>query len=76
MAFAVDGTKIPDVSFDVGESYAGLLPISNKTDEQDNLYFWFFPSVSEEAKNKKEIVIWLNVGVSLEVYGMRDSTAC
>ncbi|GJN83043.1 hypothetical protein PLIIFM63780_006589 [Purpureocillium lilacinum] len=60
--FAVDGTKIPEVSFDVGESYAGLLPISNKTDEQDNLYFWFFPSVSEEAKNKKEIVIWLNGG--------------
>jgi hypothetical protein len=39
----VDGTKIPDVSWDAGASYAGLLPISNKTGENRKLYFWFFP---------------------------------
>lgn len=41
--FKVDGTKIPEVTFDIGESYAGLLPISNEPDVSE-LYFWFFPS--------------------------------
>lgn len=40
-AFAVDGTKIPDVDFDIGESYAGLLPISDKANETRKLYFWY-----------------------------------
>jgi carboxypeptidase D len=31
--FLVDGTKIPDVDFDVGASYAGLLPISGNANE-------------------------------------------
>ncbi|UNI23812.1 Carboxypeptidase D [Purpureocillium takamizusanense] len=60
--FAVDGSGIPEVRFNIGESYAGLLPVSNKTDEQDSLYFWFFPTVNEKAKKKKEIIIWLNGG--------------
>jgi carboxypeptidase D len=42
-----------------GESYAGLLPISNKTAAPE-LYFWFFPSTNPAAK--KEILIWLNGG--------------
>jgi carboxypeptidase D len=41
--FYVDGTKIPDVGWDAGASYAGLLPVSNKTGEARKLYFWFFP---------------------------------
>ncbi|PNP56123.1 hypothetical protein THARTR1_03648 [Trichoderma harzianum] len=60
--FAVNGTGIPEVDFDVGESYAGLLPISNKTDEKDNMFFWFFPTVNEEHKDDKEITIWLTGG--------------
>lgn len=60
----VNGSSIPEVDYDVGESYAGLLPISNKTDERDHLYFWFFPTANEEFKRKKEITIWLNGGVS------------
>lgn len=40
-AFAVDGTKIPDVDFDIGESYAGLLPISDRASETRKLYFWY-----------------------------------
>ncbi|KAH0521941.1 hypothetical protein TsFJ059_005871 [Trichoderma semiorbis] len=60
--FAVNGTGIPEVDFDVGESYAGLLPISNKTDEKDKMFFWFFPTVNEEHKDDKEIVIWLTGG--------------
>ncbi|KAK4148130.1 Alpha/Beta hydrolase protein [Dichotomopilus funicola] len=58
--FAVDGKGIPDVDFDVGESYAGLLPITSKKDEESNLFFWFFPSTNEAAD--KEIIIWLNGG--------------
>ena len=39
--FKVDGTKIPDVDFDIGESYAGMLPISEQKNVSE-LYFWFF----------------------------------
>ncbi|ODA77305.1 hypothetical protein RJ55_06932 [Drechmeria coniospora] len=60
--FAVNGTNVPDVAYDVGESYAGLLPITDMKDERDHLYFWFFPTVNEEHKEKKEIVVWLNGG--------------
>lgn len=57
--FAVDGTKIPDVDFDIGESYAGLLPISSAKNASE-LYFWFFPS--DNAAGSDEIIIWLNGG--------------
>jgi len=59
--FAVNGTGIPDVDFDVGESYAGLLPINNRIDEERNLFFWFFPTTHPDRH--KEVVIWLNGGV-------------
>lgn len=57
--YAVNGTAIPYVDFDIGESYAGLMPISNNTDDGE-LYFWFFPSPNPAAEN--EILIWLNGG--------------
>ncbi|EME46373.1 hypothetical protein DOTSEDRAFT_70394 [Dothistroma septosporum NZE10] len=57
--FKVDGTTIPDVDFDIGESYAGMLPISAQKNVSE-LYFWFFPSENTEAKD--EILIWLNGG--------------
>ncbi|PFH59387.1 hypothetical protein XA68_12446 [Ophiocordyceps unilateralis] len=60
--FLVNGSAIPGVDFDIGESYAGLLPISDKADERDSLFFWFFPTASEEKREEKEIVIWLNGG--------------
>lgn len=60
--YAIDGTAIPDVSFDIGESYAGSLPISSNASDPNQLYWWFFPSTNPDAK--KEIVIWLNGGVS------------
>ncbi|KJK84203.1 hypothetical protein H634G_00566 [Metarhizium anisopliae BRIP 53293] len=60
--FAVNGTGLPEVNFDIGESYSGLLPISDKKDERDNLFFWFFPTDNDEHKKKKEITIWLNGG--------------
>ena len=55
--FVVDGTALPNVTFDVGESYAGLLPISNAPNETRQLYFWFFPSSNPDATN--EIAIWV-----------------
>lgn len=55
--FVVNGTAIPEVKFDVGESYAGLLPISQDPKEERKLYFWFFPSTNPKAK-RDEVVIW------------------
>lgn len=51
---------IPDVNFDIGESYAGLLPVSDKANETSELYFWFFPSANPDAGD--EVTIWLNGG--------------
>jgi carboxypeptidase D len=58
--FRVNGTNIPQVPFDIGESYAGLLPISHDANETRQLYFWYFPSPNPSAKD--EITIWLNGG--------------
>ncbi|KAI9813574.1 MAG: hypothetical protein M1827_003643 [Pycnora praestabilis] len=58
--FSVNGSGIPDVNFDVGESYAGLLPISSAVNETQQLFFWFFPSANPNATD--EITIWLNGG--------------
>lgn len=56
-AFKVNGSAIPDVSFDVGESYAGLLPISNDTNSNSSeLFFWFYPSANPEANDEILIV--------------------
>ena len=46
--------------FDIGESYAGLLPISSDKNETRELYFWYFPSENPAAED--EITIWLNGG--------------
>ncbi|KAF1943884.1 alpha/beta-hydrolase [Clathrospora elynae] len=58
--FAVNGTGIPEVPFDIGESYAGLLPISDDPEETRKLFFWFFPSTRTDSP--EEVVIWLNGG--------------
>ena len=55
--FAVDGAHIPEVDFDIGESYAGPLPID---ETGKSLWFWFVPSTNPAAS--KEITLWLNGG--------------
>ncbi|KAK4954228.1 hypothetical protein LTR10_007658 [Elasticomyces elasticus] len=45
--FAVNGSAIPEVDFDIGESYAGTLSIDNNSTSADALWFWFFPSDSQ-----------------------------
>jgi carboxypeptidase D len=57
--FVVHGTKIPDVDFDIGESYAGLLPISSAPNASQ-LYFWFFPTTNPNGT--EDLTIWLNGG--------------
>ncbi|KAI1156942.1 Alpha/Beta hydrolase protein [Nemania diffusa] len=58
--FAVNGTAIPDVDFDVGESYSGYLPISDDPNDTNELFFWFF--ANSEGSDAKEILLWLNGG--------------
>ncbi|KAI0689094.1 alpha/beta-hydrolase [Cytidiella melzeri] len=58
--FFVDGTTIPEVDFDVGPSWAGLLPISNATNETRQLFFWFFPPGPQGSAD--DIVFWTNGG--------------
>ena len=55
----MDGTALPEVSFDIGESYAGLIPISDSPHESRQLYFWFFPS--KDASAEDEITIWVSL---------------
>ncbi|KAL2010376.1 hypothetical protein VTN00DRAFT_6183 [Thermoascus crustaceus] len=56
--FAVNGSALPDVDFNIGESYAGTLP--NTPSGNSSLFFWFFPSKNPAASD--EITIWLNGG--------------
>jgi carboxypeptidase D len=60
LEFAVNGSALPDVDFNIGESYAGTLPISSNANDTNRLWFWFFPSSNPAAC--EEIVIWLNGG--------------
>jgi carboxypeptidase D len=58
--FSVNGSALPDVDFNIGESYAGTLPITSNASDSNQLWFWFFPSSNPLAND--EIVIWLNGG--------------
>ncbi|KDQ17592.1 hypothetical protein BOTBODRAFT_105475 [Botryobasidium botryosum FD-172 SS1] len=60
IAFYVDGNDIPTVNFDVGPSWAGLIPVSSNANETRELYFWFFPALKDVAKD--DFIIWLNGG--------------
>src|SRR3569833_325868 len=58
--FAVNGKEFPGVPFDIGESYAGLLPITANESDPNAIFFWFFPSSNPSAK--KEIALWFQGG--------------
>ncbi|KAF8638468.1 hypothetical protein AX17_002179 [Amanita inopinata Kibby_2008] len=58
--FYVDGTSIPEVNFDVGPSWAGLLPISGDKNESRKLFFWFFPPGPQGSLD--DLIFWTNGG--------------
>ena len=60
LEFVVNGSAIPGVPFDIGESYAGTLSVDSNATNENQLYFWFFPSENTNATD--EITIWLNGG--------------
>ena len=53
--YVVNGSALPEVDFDIGESYSGSLPIDDTGKE---FFFWFVPTTNPSAKD--EITIWLN----------------
>lgn len=55
--FAVNGSRLPLIDFDIGEIYAGFLPI----DQGDDEYFFFFDPALDPDRSS-DIVIWLNGG--------------
>ncbi|GES66077.1 serine-type carboxypeptidase F [Aspergillus terreus] len=50
--------SLPDVDFDIGEMYSGLVPIE-KDNSSRSLFFVFQPTIGEPVD---EITIWLNGG--------------
>ncbi|KIJ45862.1 hypothetical protein M422DRAFT_74935 [Sphaerobolus stellatus SS14] len=58
--FWVDGTAIPEVDFDIGPSWAGLLPISGAQNETRELFFWFFPPAAQGSLD--DLIFWTNGG--------------
>lgn len=54
--FLVNGSTIPNVTFDIGSTYAGMLPISS--DQSRKYFFWYMPAKKPSSK----LTIWLNGG--------------
>ncbi|KAJ3773603.1 alpha/beta-hydrolase [Lentinula raphanica] len=54
--FWVDGSNFPEVDFDIGPSWAGLLPISSDPNETRKLFFWFFPPGPEGSLD--DLIFW------------------
>ncbi|EJD45527.1 alpha/beta-hydrolase [Auricularia subglabra TFB-10046 SS5] len=58
--FHVDGSKIPLLAETLQDSYAGVLPLTNQTNEQRQMFFWYWPSSAKEGSDS--VAIWLNGG--------------
>jgi carboxypeptidase D len=54
--FYVDGASLPQVEFDIGPSWAGLLPISGNANETRKLFFWFFPPGPQGSLD--DLIFW------------------
>ena len=50
--------SLPDVNYDIGEMYSGLIPISESNTSRA-LFFIFQPTIGEPVD---EVTIWLNGG--------------
>ncbi|KAF8512401.1 alpha/beta-hydrolase [Gautieria morchelliformis] len=58
--FFVDGTTLPEVNFDAGPSWSGLMPISSNANETRKLFFWFWPT--NNPAHGDELLFWTNGG--------------
>ena len=47
----VNGKDLPLMPPGLGDSYAGLLPISDKPEEERKLFFWYWKSSNAESKD-------------------------
>jgi carboxypeptidase D len=54
--FYVDGANLPEIDFDIGPSWAGLLPISDNANETRKLFFWLFPPGPEGSLD--DLIFW------------------
>jgi hypothetical protein len=61
--FYVDGSTIPEVDYDIGPSWSGLLPISGKPNETRKLFFWFFPP--GPGGSLDDLIFWYDAYESL-----------
>lgn len=55
--FLVNGSNLPLVHFDIGDSYSGILPAQSNATE---LFFWFIPAQTDLGKN--DLTFWTNGG--------------
>jgi carboxypeptidase D len=58
--FWVDGSNFPEMDFDIGPSWAGLMPISSAANETRELFFWFFPPGPQGSLD--DLIFWTNGG--------------
>lgn len=58
--YYVDGRTIPNVTFDAGPSWSGLMPISANPKESRKLFFWFWPT--NNVSNARDLIFWTNGG--------------
>lgn len=58
--FWVNGSAIPELDFEIGDSWAGLMPISSAANETRKLFFWFFPPGPEGSLD--DLIFWTNGG--------------
>lgn len=58
--YYVDGSKIPEVDWDAGPSWSGLMPISSHPNETRKLFFWFWPT--NNASHANDVTFWTNGG--------------
>ncbi len=48
----MNGSAVPLMDFDLGESYAGLMPVGNSSVEDAQVCFLALPSPNEEREKK------------------------
>ncbi|EFP88343.2 uncharacterized protein PGTG_14427 [Puccinia graminis f. sp. tritici CRL 75-36-700-3] len=52
--------KLPLMDFSISQTYAGLMKLSDKPDETEQLFFWFVPTENPAAA--KNLALWTNGG--------------